>query len=187
MRSSRSTHNPSSESPTPLFVRITGEDHPKACTGRRLVHRGLAREWKAVGPHARTPILLDPRAPDPLLPLDGPRAAYSGILVVDCSWNRFNQRGGFDPALTGLGRLLHRRLPWLLAGNPQHYGRVGELNTAEAFAGALDLIGDRSGAERVLNTFAGGPGFLVLNARLLEAYRNARSLAELRAAEREFF
>jgi pre-rRNA-processing protein TSR3 len=187
MRSLRSTPSLSAESVAPLFVRITGEDHPKACTGRRLVRQGLAREWKEGAPNGRGPILLDPRATEPLTALDAPRAATAGILVVDCSWNRLSQRGGFDPALTGLARLPRRRLPWLFAGNPQHYGRVGELNTAEAFAGALDILGDRGAAERVLSTFAGGPGFLRLNARLLEAYRTARSVDELRAAEREFF
>lgn len=187
MGSSRSTHSPSAETRTPLFVRITGEDHPKACTGRRLIRRGLAHEWRDAGPSGKGPILLDPRAGDPLTPEDATAAAASGILVVDCSWNRLDRRGGFDPTLAGLTRLRRRRLPWLLAGNPQHYGRVGELNTAEAFAGALDILGDRPGAERVLETFAGGPGFLILNARLLEAYRNARSVEDLRAAEREFF
>jgi pre-rRNA-processing protein TSR3 len=187
MRSLRSTPSPSAESRAPLFVRITGEDHPKACTGRRLVRQGLAREWKEGALHGRGPILLDPRAMDPLTALDAPRAAAAGLLVVDCSWNRLSQRGGFDPALSGLAHLTRRRLPWLLAGNPQHYGRVGELNTAEAFAGALDILGDPVAAERVLGTFAGGPGFLSLNARLLDAYRSARSVDELRAAEREFF
>ncbi len=187
MPSSQNTHNLSTDASTPLFVRITDEDHPKACTGRRLVRRGLAREWKDTGTHGRGPILLDPRAPTPLAPMDGAPAASFGLLVVDCSWNRLSERGGFDPALTGLARLTRRRLPWLLAGNPQHYGRVGELNTAEAFAGALEILGDRPGAERVLTTFAGGPGFLALNARLLEAYRSARSVDDLRAAEREFF
>lgn len=187
MPSSRSTPSPSTKSAAPLFVRITGEDHPKACTGRRLVRRGLAQEWKENGPNASGPILLDPRASDPLTPLDAPRAAASGILVVDCSWNRLSQRGKFDPAVTGLGRLPRRRLPWLLAGNPQHYGRVGELNTAEAFAGALIILGDLAGAEKVLNTFAGGQGFLALNAHLLAAYQSARSVEDLRATEREFF
>jgi pre-rRNA-processing protein TSR3 len=187
MRSSRNTRSPSAEPTTRLFVRITGEDHPKACTGRRLVRQGLAREWKEGAPNGRGPILLDPRATEPLTARDRPRAESSGILVVDCSWNRLDLRGGFDPALPGLARLPHRRLPWLLAGNPQHYGRVGELNTAEAFAGALDILGDRPAAARVLETFAGGPGFLALNARLLEAYRRARSVEDLRAAEREFF
>ena len=187
MRSLRSTRNPSAESRTPLFVRITGEDHPKACTGRRLVRQGLAREWKEGTVNGRGPILLDPWAEQPLTMLDRPRAATAGILVIDCSWNRLEQRGGFDPALASVARGPRRRLPWLLAGNPQHYGRVGELNTAEAFAGALDILGERPAAERVLGTIAGGPGFLALNARPLEAYRNARSVEELKAAEHEFF
>jgi pre-rRNA-processing protein TSR3 len=187
MHFSRSTHSPSTELSIPLFVQITGEDHPKACTGRRLLRQGLAQEWRIVGPNGRGPILLDPRATDPLTPLDGARASSSGILVIDCSWNRLDRRGGFDPTLTGLERLPRRRLPWLLAGNPQHYGRVGELNTVEAFAGALDIFGDRHAAERVLAPFAGGPGFLALNAHLLEAYRSARSGDDVRAAERQFF
>lgn len=187
MPSSRSTLNPFTDPLTPLFVRITGEDHPKACTGRRLLHQGQVTEWKDLDSRGQTPILLDPRALQPLTPLDRPRAEASGLLVVDCSWNRLGRRGGFDPKLKGLGRMPRRRLPWLLAGNPQHYGRVGELNTAEAFAAALDILGDRLRAERVLETFAGGPGFLALNARLLDAYRNARSEEELRSAEREFF
>jgi pre-rRNA-processing protein TSR3 len=187
MRSSRSTLSPSADPSPRLFVRITGEDHPKACTGRRLLRRGLAREWKQSLAKGRGPILLDPRAPEPLSWQDRPLAIAQGLLVVDCSWNRLARRGGFDPHVTGLARLARRRLPWLWAGNPQHYGRLGELNTAEAFAAALDILGDRSGAERVLGTFAGGPAFLTLNSRLLEAYRRAASLDDLRAAERAFF
>jgi rRNA small subunit aminocarboxypropyltransferase len=187
MPSSRSTPNPCIEPAIPLYVRITGEDHPKACTGRRLVRRGLATQWKDAETRAEGPILLDPRSSDPLTPMDAPRAASSGLLVVDCSWNQLQRRGGFDRRLTALTRLRRRRLPWLLAGNPQHYGRLGELNTAEAFAGALDILGDRPQAKRVLGTFAGGPGFLTINAGPLAAYRAVRSTEELRAAEREFF
>ena len=187
MPSSRNTRSPSTESGTRLFVRITGEDNPKACTGRRLLRRGLAREWSGHSAYETGPILLDPRAPDPITVLDRPHAVAAGILVIDCSWNRLHSRRGFDPALPGVAGLERRRLPWLLAGNPQHYGRVGELNTAEAFAAALIVLGDRAAAERVLGTFAGGPGFLALNAGLLEAYRTAESIEELRAAEREFF
>jgi pre-rRNA-processing protein TSR3 len=187
MPSSRSTRSRSAEPALPLFVRITGEDHPRACTGRRLVRRGLAREWTGANVDGGGPVLLDPRAPEPLSREDAPRARASGLLVIDCSWNRLDRRGGFDPALAGMARLPRRRLPWLLAGNPQHYGRVGELNTAEALASALDILGDRPGAEALLNTFAGGPDFLTLNARLLEAYRNARSGQEIQAAEKEFF
>lgn len=187
MHYSQSTPSPSTSREIALFVRITGEDHPKACTGRRLVHRRLATEWSPAGSPTRGPILLDPRSDDPLIAPDARRALDAGLLVVDCSWNRLEHRRGFDRRLAGLDGLPRRRLPWLLAGNPQHFGRVGELNTAEAFAGALDILGDRAGAERVAETFAGGPGFLTLNAELLSAYRAAQTVDELRSAEREFF
>lgn len=187
MRSSLSTPSRSTELAIPLFVWITGEDHPKACTGRRLLQRGLAKAWSASGAEGRAPIVLDPRAPDPLSPLDAQRARSSGLLVVDCSWNRLSDRGGFAKSLGRLSRFPRRRLPWLLAGNPQHYGRLGELNTAEALASALEILGEPETARRLLDVFAGGPGFRALNARLLEAYRDARTVDELRARERDFF
>lgn len=187
MRSSLSTPSRSVEWAVPLFVWMTGEDHPKACTGRRLLQRGLAKPWNGHGAEGRAPIVLDPRAPEPFSPLDAPRARSSGLLVVDCSWNRLSDRGGFDKSLSGLSRFPRRRLPWLLAGNPQHYGRLGELNTAEALASALEILGERDMALRLLDVFAGGPGFLALNTHLLAAYRSARTVDELRAIERDFF
>ncbi len=187
MGSSRSTLSRSSEGPVRLFVKVTGEDHPKACTGRRLLRLGWATEWSADRTTGPSPLLLDPRAPTILGPEDRVAARRGGLLVVDCSWNRLSERGGLDPLATGSHHLARRRLPWLLAGNPQHYGRLGQLNTAEAFAGALWILGESELATRVAETFAGGPGFLQLNEQPLAAYVRAHSAAELRAAEREFF
>lgn len=187
MRSSQSTRNRSSDGPVRLFVVVTGEDHPKACTGRRLLRLGWATRWAADRPAGPPPILLDPRANEILSPADRNLAVSGGILVVDCSWNRLGQRGGLDPRTTGTQRLPRRRLPWLLAGNPQHYGRLGQLNTAEAFAGALWVLGETDLAARIAETFAGGPGFLQLNEQPLSVYSRTHSAAELRAAEQEFF
>ena len=187
MPSSRNTRSPSTESGTRLFVRITGEDNPKACTGRRLLRRGLAREWSGHSAYETGPILLDPRAPDPITVLDRPHAVAAGILVIDCSWNRLHSRRGFDPALPGVAGLERRRLPWLLAGNPQHYGRVGELNTAEAFAAALAVVGRAAEAARLLDGFAGGSNFLSINRERLARYAAARDGEHVRLAERELF
>ncbi|MCI4346595.1 MAG: DUF367 domain-containing protein [Thermoplasmata archaeon] len=121
----------------PLYLLVAGEDHPRACTGRKLLARGLARTSDRARPHGAYPILLDPRADTPLSPADRPRALDGGLLGVDCSWNRLGERGGFPARLPGLHHQPHRRrLPFLLAGNPQHYGRLAELNTAEAFGAA---------------------------------------------------
>ena len=187
MRSSQSTRSQSSESPIRLLVAVTGEDHPKACTGRRLLRRGWAVLWSPERLGGPPPILLDPRATEVLSPADRTVAVQGGLLVVDCSWNRLGARGRLDPRATGGQRLPRRRLPWLLAGNPQHYGRLGQLNTAEAFAAALWVLGEEALAARVADTFAGGPGFLQLNDQPLQVYARTHSATELQAAEREFF
>ncbi len=187
MPSSQSTRSRSSDGSVRLFVAVTGEDHPKACTGRRLLRLGWATRWASERTARPVPILLDPRATEILSPADRSIAAAGGILVVDCSWNRLGQRGGLDPRATGSQRFPRRRLPWLLAGNPQHYGRLGQLNTAEAFAAALWVLGETDLAARIADTFAGGPGFLQLNEQPLTVYARAHSPAELLAAEREFF
>jgi pre-rRNA-processing protein TSR3 len=187
MRSSANTRSPRPRTPLRLFVRVIGDDHPKACTGRRLLQWGLAREIRGNG-HAVAPVLLDPFAEEPLSGADRELARRGGLLVVDCSWNRLSLRGGFpgvDAALRD--RPLHRRLPILIATNPQHYGRIAELNTVEAFAAALYIMGRPREAERVLAGFAGGDGFLAVNHDRLERYSATRSRTDVLAAERELF
>lgn len=182
MRSSASTPTlPADPGPIPLWIDVTGEDHPKACTGRKLLRRGLAsrRGGGRTRPRAG-PIRLDPHAATPLSPADASRALAGGILAVDCSWNRLGERRGELPRSPG-----GRRLPYLLATNPQHYGRLSELNTAEALAAALWLLGERARAESLLAGFPGGPAFFEVNRRLLERYAACPDGESIVAAERE--
>jgi pre-rRNA-processing protein TSR3 len=75
----------------------------------------------------------------------------------------------------------------LVAGNPQHFGRLGELNTAEALAAALHLVGRPDEAHELLAGFAGGPAFLELNRERLERYARASSPEALVREERALF
>ncbi len=187
MRSSASTRNPRPRTPLRLFVRIVGDDHPKACTGRRLLHRGLARTFRSDG-RALAPVVLDPFARDPLSGADRDLARRGGLLVVDCSWNRLANRGAFAAHDVGpRDGLVRRRLPILIAANPQHYGRIAELNTVEAFAAALHIVGRPQEAAETIAGFPGGDGFLTLNRDRLARYARARSPAEILVAERELF
>ncbi|HXW66524.1 MAG TPA: DUF367 domain-containing protein [Thermoplasmata archaeon] len=188
MRSFGSTPSPPPSGAVPLFLVLVGDDHPRACTGRRLVRHGLVREFRARERGGPAPVLLDPYAPRPLSPADAPRAERAGIVAVDCSWNRLADRGRLlPPAAPGSSPLARRRLPLLIATNPQHYGRLAELNTVEALAAALALTGRPREAERLLAGFRGSEQFLVVNAERLSAYRAATSAEEVRAAERRLF
>jgi pre-rRNA-processing protein TSR3 len=188
MRSSGSTRNPRPNSPVPLYIVLAGEDHPKACTGRRLLHRGLARSVPRVRGIVPTPIVLDPYAADPLAAADHDVAIRGGLLAVDCSWNRLTERGRFpstDP--TERRRGVRRRLPILIATNPQHYGRLAQLNTVEALAAALYLVGRAGEASRLLEGFSGAASFLVVNRERLDAYALETDADGVRAAERRLF
>jgi pre-rRNA-processing protein TSR3 len=186
MRSSGSTPNRRPRPPVRLYLVLAGEDHPKACTGRRLLQRGLARKVRSADGVSPPPVVLDPYAPEPLGAPDRARAARGGILAVDCSWNRLAERGGF-PGAAGEEPGTRRRLPILIATNPQHYGRPAQLNTVEALAAALFLLGRRDDAARLLSGFRGSDAFLRVNAERLAEYARAADADEIRAAERRLF
>ncbi|HEV2429599.1 MAG TPA: DUF367 domain-containing protein [Thermoplasmata archaeon] len=180
------THRPDEE--IRLLLLVAHEDHPKACTGRRLLRRGFAQEVGARSPPKGRPLLMDPHADRPLAPSDRGIARASGLLGVDCSWNRLGERGGYPSTADWLGGLRERRrLPWLLAANPQHFGRLAELNSVEAFAAALFLLGEPERADRLLGGFTGGRAFLDLNRRALEAFAQAQDEREILALERRPF
>jgi pre-rRNA-processing protein TSR3 len=187
MRSSASTLRPPADGPIPLFLRVAGEDHPKACTGRRLLRRGLAQPLPTSGHHRVPAILLDPHATVPLSAADRASAEAGGLLAVDCSWNRLGARGALPGVAGPRDRHAHRRLPFLVAANPQHYGRLAELNTGEALAAGLAVLGRRSEADRLLAVLPGGANFLAINRERIERYAAARGPEEVLAAERELF
>jgi len=133
-------------------------------------------------------VTLDPYAPTPLSGADRSVAERLGLLAVDCSWNRLGDRGRFPDATSGAGRRAHRRrLPILIATNPQHYGRVAQLNTAEALAAALCVLGRSAEGAQLLAGIAGGDEFVPVNRERLERYAAARSAEEILAAERSLF
>jgi pre-rRNA-processing protein TSR3 len=185
MRSSAGSPNPPGERSIALFVERVGDDHPKACTGQRLLHLGLARAPPQGGRLAPRRVLLDPHSPRPLSPVDLPAAYRGGLLAIDCSWNRLGATGRFPvaPGSASVGAF-RRRLPWLLAANPQHFGRLAELNTAEALAAGLYLLGETTRARQLIDPFPGGPGFFDVNARAMAEYVLARDPDEIREAER---
>ena|SRR5579863_1705345 len=187
MPSSGSTPNLPTSRPIRLLLEVVGDDHPKACTGRRLLHRGMAETWHPTGPRGPPPVLLDPYAKGSVSPADRSVAETGGLLVIDCSWNKLAERGRFSEGAGPGRRTFRRRLPLLIAANPQHYGRLAELNTVEAFGAALYVLGRTDQARTLLESFHGGPAFLELNQERFARYAEADSSSAIEAAEAALF
>ena len=187
MPSSGSTPSPSGDAPIRLLVHVVGDDHARACTGRRLIRGGWARQVPRLEGVRPAPVVLDPFADEPLSRRDRATARRGGLLVIDCSWNVLSERGGFPTSGRGSARDHRRRLPWLIAANPQHYGRLGELNTVEALAAALRVLGWDHQARSLLGGAAGGAAFLEINAERLDRYATAPDGVAVRSEERELF
>ena len=78
-------------------------------------------------------------------------------------------------------------MPYQVATNPQHIGRWTELNTAEALAAALWILGEPGRARALIEGFPGGRAFFEVNAGPLARYAAARDPDEIRSAERDLF
>ena len=64
-----------------------------------------------------------------------------------------------------------KSVPYLIAANPNHYGRPFELSSVEAFASVLFMIGREDQALDILSLFKWGPHFLNLNKSILSLYK----------------
>lgn len=167
---------------TRLVIYHADQCDPKKCTGLRLAHFDLV-EYET-NPR-RLPyggILLDPMADRAFSPADRPVAEERGLVVLDCSWKEVER---VFPLLRKR-KLVHRALPFLVAANPVNYGKPFKLGTAEAFAAALYIIGEREQAEEVLSKFKWGPTFLDLNREPLEEYASAGDSREVVRRQMEY-
>jgi pre-rRNA-processing protein TSR3 len=158
-----------------LHVRYEGDDDPEKCSARKLDRFEMAtlhRSTRATPPG----VVLNPFAEQALSPAD---ADHDRLVALDCSWETA-EREAFD-----LGGV-HRALPFLIAANPVSYGTPFRLNTVEAFAGALTILGERDHAERILSKFTWGHTFLELNAEPLARYAECADSAEVVEIQEEY-
>lgn len=73
-----------------------------------------------------------------------------------------------------------RLLPYLLAANSVNYGKPFKLNTAEATAACLYIVGFKAEAQILLSPFSYGEEFIHLNYDLLEAYSQCNTDIEIK-------
>jgi len=164
-----------------LIVVHYGEDDPRKCTARKMQRFGCAELVTSFHQVPRDAVLLSPFSKKSLSQEDAVAVRRFGLVAVDCSWKTAEAAFGALEA-----RNPSRALPFLVAANPVNYGKPFQLTTLEAFAAALSIIGETGQAERLVGLYKWAPHFLVLNREPLEAYRRARTSAEVVAAMREF-
>jgi pre-rRNA-processing protein TSR3 len=157
------------------------QDDPRKCSAAKIARHGLAKSIFRIRQIPRNAIVLNPFAPEILLPRDKDLAQEGGVVAIDCSWERI--QGAFGIHMPGQ----NRRLPALLAGNPVNYAKVGKLSSVEAISAALIVMGFRENAARLLGVFKWGDTFLALNEQPLQAYSTADTVTAMSEAESQFF
>jgi len=159
-----------------LHVRYEGDDDPEKCSARKLARFDLAELHHSA--QATPPgLVLDPHADVALSPADEPPG--DRLVALDCSWETADAEA-FQ--LDGP----RRALPFLVAANPVSYGTPFRLNTVEAFAGALCILGRRGQAETALEKFTWGHTFLELNEELLRRYAGCTDSDEVVSVQDDY-
>lgn len=156
------------------------QNDSKMDSGSRLVRFGLAQSMRPDA--AFHGIILSTQTDVLVSAADRPLVESSGVAGVNCSWNRIED----IPWAKLQRRGKHRTLPFLIAANSINYGRPWKLNTAEALAATLFIVGLESDAALVLRRFSWGSEFFRINEEVLNGYRAAKTSAQVRACQDEF-
>ena len=165
-----------------MSIRILVHDErqcdPRRCSARKMVRLDLAREVKNIN-GLRGSILLSPLADQAISPPDIPLARRGGLAVMDLTWTHID-------SIPRLRSAHERALPYLLAANPVNWGRPMQLNSAEAVAASLIILGEREQADQILAKFRWGEEFLRLNGEILDCYSRASDSAEILQIQTDF-
>lgn len=158
-----------------IYVINLKECDPKKCTARKLKRFGLVKFIDKRRQIAKGAILLNPFSEKVLSKEDKHIVERKGIIALDGSWNKIEENE-FEKYKK---LYVFRALPYLIAGNPIHYGIPTMLSTVEALAFALYIIGFKEKAFELLKIFSWGIKAFELNSKLLEMYYNANTAEEI--------
>jgi pre-rRNA-processing protein TSR3 len=150
-----------------------GQNDPRKDSGSRLTRFGYASNMR-VG-QVYNGIVLSAESKIFTSAADAELARSHGLAGINCSWNRLD-----EVPVGALGRDRNQRtLPYLLAANSINYGRPFKLNTAEALAAALYIMGFQCDAEEMMSSFNYGPEFFRMNSDNLITYAACTSSKEV--------
>jgi len=121
-----------------------GQNDAKRDSGSKAVRMGLVSSLKVGKPF--NGVVLSSEASEVLSPADLQLVVNNGLGAINCSWNRLDE---IPFAALGKHRN-HRKLPFIVAANSVNYGKPFKMNTVEALAAALVVVGLREDAEALL-------------------------------------
>ncbi len=156
-----------------LIVYNLGQDDPKKCTAHRLLKFGEVNFVNNLRGLPNRSILLNPFSKKVLSPEDI-KFSRNGVSALDCSWKEAEK--SFENVKF---RVEGRILPFLVPSNPVNYGKPGKLSTAEAFSGALYILGNKDQAKKILSIFNWGEEFFKINEQLLDCYSKSSNEKEV--------
>ncbi len=156
----------------PIYVCNFHTCNPKLCTAVRMIKFNKAYKIP-IHQIRQNHIILTPFSKIALSPSDKQKVQQYGLVGVDCSWNDI--QGGKEALNKGIGRAL----PYLVAANPNNYGKPTKLSTVEAIAAAVYILGYEEQAENILSIFKWGKEFLKINRRYLDKYKRAKNSTEV--------
>ena len=157
----------------PLLAYRDNSCDPKKCSVKKLGRLGYVKVVDSLRQIPKSSLILDPNAEQALSPAD---RGVPSITVLDCSWEVLDD-------IVVRTWPLRRALPFLVAANPGHFGRPCMLNSVEALAATLWILGEEEQATEILARFGWGMRFLEVNAEPLREYAAARDSAEVVAIQ----
>jgi pre-rRNA-processing protein TSR3 len=153
---------------------------PKRDSGMKLVRLGLARSLRPGD--AFKGIVLSAEGRCVLSQSDLGLIKSTGIGAINCSWNRLDEVEN----IPGGNLSRHRKLPFIVASNPINYGKAFKLNSAEALAAGLAIVGLGEEAVKLTEKFSWSDEFWRLNGEYIEAYSKCKDGKEVVAVQNRF-
>jgi len=165
-----------------IYIIHLGECDIRRCTAIKLRHFNLVNFIGKYDRRTQGAIFLDPFAEKALSKEDRETIKKKGLVALDGSWKKI-ERNKF---LIFYKRYASRALPYLIAGNPTHYGTPTKLSTVEALAFALFITGFKEQTFDLLRIFSWGINSFKLNQYLLEMYSKLNTAQEVVNFQNEF-
>lgn len=163
-----------------IVVYHAGQCDPKKCTALKLKRHGLVEIVRKIRFLPKRAVVLNPFSEIAFSPADRARIEKFGLAALDFSWEHAEK-----PLIKNV-RGTSRCLPYLVAGNPVHFGSPTKLSTVEALAAALYIAGFKEEAYRLLSIFTWGHTFIEINKERLEDYAKAKDSKTITETQKKF-